>query len=309
MLVDGRSRGNDSRNRDTSGTTSRFRLRHIRHGNRDRLRLRPGHGPRDLPFFVQRLSGRARLSRSLPVLNHGDGDIVFSATIPGQFDQDIGRRLSQLSTKYLGDLGILNMPGQPVGTEQQLIARLQIDLEQINRGSLFGANAVEDDVLVGVARRFFLGQGSLFNQTGHQALVARNLLQLSASPAIGPAVAYIGDVSMPVANDRRNHRSCHATALFAPGGQLSKIGVGRLHGFQKARAQVLMLGELEIVVQRSFAGVLAGDLTCVGATDTICDDIETAVEPAISGCFGFIGGDEVLVMASHYPGICTPCGR
>ena len=49
--------------------------------------------------------------------------------------------------------------------------------------------------------------------------------------------------------------------------------------------------------------------TCVGATDTICDDVETAVEPAISGCFGFIGGDEVLVMASHYPGICTPCGR
>ncbi len=123
------------------------------------------------------------------------------------------------------------MAGQAVGAQQQQVTWRQIDLEQVDRRPALRADAVEDDVLVGIDGGLGRSQGAFFHEAGDEALIARHLYQRAAAQQIGAAIAYVADVGAALLDDSGHHRRGHPAAVVALGRQLAQVGIGRLHRF------------------------------------------------------------------------------
>ena len=200
------------------------------------------------------------------------------------------------------------MARQAVGAEHQQVAFFQYDLVQVDERSLLRADAVKDDVLIRVVNSLFRGQRPFLHQAGDEALVAADLLQLPLAPLVGATVADVADVGVAVLDDGGDHRRGHAAAVVAVGGHTAQVGVSGLHGINEARAPIGAAGGGQIVVERSLTGILAGDLTGVGPTHAVGNDVERAVAAAIILRRRLIDNDEVFIVAAHQTVVGAPGG-
>ena len=73
---------------------------------------------------------------------------------------------------------VLQHSGQAVGAQQQTVARLYVDLEEIGAGAGIGAQSSRDHRALGMHPRLGFGDLTGLDEIGNQGMVAGQLLQL-----------------------------------------------------------------------------------------------------------------------------------
>src|SRR5262249_15634581 len=100
--------------------------------------------------------------------------------------------------------------GQTVAAKQDDIAVSQDQLVDRDVDVRRSAERLKDDVLVSMLLSLFLGDMAGLDELADQRLIARDLLYDSTAIYIGPAVAYLSEVSDVAVQSRGRECGAHA---------------------------------------------------------------------------------------------------
>lgn len=99
-----------------------------------------------------------------------------------------------------------------VGADEQSIARFNIDLVDVGVQVLVAAQRTRDDRPVRMCPRLFRGELARFDHVGHEAVIARELLQGALVQQVGTRIPYLGDNQALAFEHGSRHRRAHALA-------------------------------------------------------------------------------------------------
>ena len=135
--------------------------------------------------------------RDPAVVDHVDddhGDVVATPALVGEA-HELGGRLRRVveAAQDAGDLVGADLVEQPVGAEEEPVARHRVDRPEVDVDALVDAQHPGDDVALRVDLGLFGGDAAVAHQVGDHAVVLGELHQLAVAVEVRPAVADVGD--------------------------------------------------------------------------------------------------------------------
>jgi len=143
---------------------------------------------------VQVDAGRGPVDPGVPArlaLDHvgeDDRDVVQAAGRMSHLDQR-GHHLLGVAVHPLGDVGVGDQAAQPVGTDQEPVARPGVHQFEVGLVLRLAVDHPQDQRAVRVDQGLGLGDPALVDQTLHPGVVPAEAGQLPVAPAVGPRVA------------------------------------------------------------------------------------------------------------------------
>ena len=182
------------------------------------------------------LDGAALLRLRLALDVHDDGGyVVVAAGIARGGHQHVGAglRIGDVAQDFL-DLIIVEHGVKAVGAQKQSVARAEVEFIDVGLHVRVGADGTRDHRTVGVESRLGLGDLARFDKVGHQAMIARELLDAPVVQKIGTRVAHLGDHHALARHLGGRHGGAHAFAANALTRGFDDVEVGRFHGADHA---------------------------------------------------------------------------
>ena len=123
---------------------------------------------------------------------------------------------------------VLDHRRQPVGAEQEDVARAGAEGERVDLDLLLGAERPGDDRALRVVLGLLVGQPPLAAELLDQRVVRGQQAQLAVAPQVGAAVADVREGDLVALDDRRGERGAHARAAGVVLGEAVDALVGAL---------------------------------------------------------------------------------
>ena len=221
------------------------------------------------------------------------GHVVLTARGVRGVDERVHGGLQRLVlTQRLGDRGVVDEAAQPVGAEQDHVARARRRRPRVDVDLPVGAERARDHRALRVLRGLLGRERSRPDPLRDQRVVVGEARQHSAAPEVRARVADVREGDARPADERRGHRRAHARCPRILGRALGDAPVGEPDG----RCEALLVGalrdELGERLHRDARGELAGER----AAHAVGDGEERRL--------GVVG---VLVLAPDPAGV--RCGR
>ncbi len=178
-----------------------------------------------------------RVERQLDAeLDDQRGDVVAAAAAQRQVDKLGGGVGGVLGAgHHLLNRLVRREPVQPVGAEQDAVARLDLDVGHVDARVAAAAQVARQDRLVRVDRRLAAGQRPAREELGHHRVIAGEQAQPAAAQQVGPAVADVGHQRAALAGQAAgDHRRAHA-------GQIAILLGAGVHGGRRGAHRSLEL--------------------------------------------------------------------
>ena len=239
-----------------------------------------------------------------------DGDVVDAALLVGQVDEALAQlfgRLAGVGRDVVADLLVGEHRRQPVGTEEERVALLELHLAQVGRHRRPSPEGPRHDVLERVRLGLFLGQDSGRHLLVDPRVVVRETRERSSAEEVRAAVAHVGereDLFVEEAGDDgrahplqprlRGDRGHHAlVGLLDRDGQPVAVEVELVVVLEGPRRFFLLAGRGDELADRLDRD-LGGDLACGVAAHAVGDDEEA---------LGRVEGERILVVLALPPDV------
>jgi hypothetical protein len=243
------------------GRSGRSRGRSGRWGWRGRLEVRERVGALGGAGLVEDVGDQA-------------GDVVGRPGVEGTTDQldrgEVGGALGEDRAQVV----VVEGGGGTVGADEEAVAGLQGDDEQVGLGLVDAVDGLEDEVAVGVDPRLGLGDAALVDQALDEGVVAREPADLALAQEVGAAVADVADADLPAVEVQHGGGGAGAVERRLLVDDLADPVVGAVQCTAHPAEQLVglhrpggLLVELAQLLQRD-AG---GDVSAHRAADAVAD--------------------------------------
>ncbi len=154
-----------------------------------------GHRAAPLALEVGRGSDEHRAEVSGPGLGGVDhvgdeaGDVVGAAGVEAGADQLDGRVVGAAAPEDVGQPAVVEDAAGAVAAQQQPVAGLELDVEEVGLGLAHAVERPEDEVAVRVDPRLVLGDPALVDQGLDEGVVLGQLAELLVAEEVGAAVS------------------------------------------------------------------------------------------------------------------------
>ena len=175
-------------------------------------------------------------------VGHDDGDVVVAARRDSLVHQLRRAALRVLhAAQGILDLVVEDHARQAVGADEQAVAGFDVDLVDVGVEVRVAAQRARDHRTLRMRARLFGRELPGLDHVGHQAVVARELLELALVQQVRARVAYLGDDQSLAFQHGRGHGGSHALAA-APFARCLDDGAVRLLDGAAERFPVRMFG-------------------------------------------------------------------
>ena len=231
------------------------------------------------------------------------GDVVATAGAVGLVDQGPDRLLHRVGAgEDEADPLLVDHRRQPVGTEQEDVARGRRDGLDIDLDLRLGAQGPGDDRALGVVLGLGVGDLALAPHLLDQRVVAGEAFDLAPAQPVGAAVADVADADLLVGgvDDRGGDRRPHPGQRGVVVRELVDLPV---RGLDRRPQECLRAPVGEVAVEGVGRGP-RGDLARLGATHPVGDDEDRGPDeervlvgaPLAAG----VGSERLVVDPEHY---------
>ena len=219
------------------------------------------------------------------------GDVVDATQFIGQVAQVLASRVQVPEVDFVVKLRSVKIAGQAVTAQQDGVAIMQLQVEEVGRDVFCGADGAGDDgaeaLQLGRVHVFF-ADGAKANQLIDVGVVGGDLAPALALQQVGAAVTDVADDECVPGDGGGDHGGAHVVVLvaaaFAPDGAVgggegcvqvlfNRVGCG---GVDRLRGKAGGCGA---------AGHEAGNFAAGGATHAVADQVQAAAPVDAIGVF------------------------
>ena len=178
--------------------------------------------------------------------------------------------------------------GESVGADEQPVARFDVQLVEVGGHMRIAAERAGDNRAVRMVSRFFGGELPRFDHIGHEAVVARELLELSLMEQICARIAHLGEHETFAFEYGGRHGAAHA---LPPDTVFHAADDGAVR-FRHGKAERFAIGAVGGVFRQGINCDFRSDLACGVASHAVGD-----------GEQGRCDDEAVLVVVAHAPDV------
>ena len=175
----------------------------------------------------------------------------------------------------LGDLGVADDVGEPVGADQIEVARRGLDRERLDLDARLRSDCARDHRAVRMLLRLLGRELPGADELAHERVVGGQLLEHVVPQQVGAGVADMADRDRPrrLVDEQRSHDRPHARG----GGILERVPVDAVVRLAKESGERLLAEGVRGTLLERGRGETGRDLARLGAADTVRDREERRV--------------------------------
>lgn len=203
-----------------------------------------------------------------------DGDVVVSACLVGELDEEVSGLLCRVVLKDLSDGLIFEFTMKAIGADQDPVATLESPgwREDLDEGGLIAAKDPRQDVLSWVVAGLFFSQDPSFDESLYGAVVAAESVKLPLSQEIEPAVTDVSCEEVAILDEDSDTGRAHAFEGWLFTGALSDDFGASLNGFTNGNIGFHVGVAFCEVVHHRLDGEGRSDLSTTCAAHSVGDD-------------------------------------
>ncbi len=182
------------------------------------------------------------VGRDVGLVDHvGDdaGDVVVGAGLEAGADQLDGGVVGRAHREDVGEPAVVEDAAGAVAAEQQPVAELELDVEEVGVDVVHAVDGLEDQVAVRVGAGVLLGDPALVDEALHERVVLGDLADLPGAEQVGAAVADVPERQLRAVEEREGGGRAGAAEAGVVVDELGDPVVGAVQGAGHLAAHVV----------------------------------------------------------------------
>ena len=234
---------------------------------------------------------RAEVSRArkLRYADEQAGDVVAAAGLVGGFDEAEGCGIEfrglRRDGEGAGDFVLADFAGEAVGAEEEEVAGLDGQLQNLFGDGGLGADGAGDDAAERRVLGLLGGDGAEADLLVDEGVVVGLAAELARAEEIAAAVAGVGDEGGAGLEKERDEGGAHTAEAGVALGAFVDGAVGRADGLVEGFARRKVFGVRGEVSHDGVDGEAAGNFAAGRAAHAVTDDEDAAIRTEAEGVF------------------------